>query len=95
MVDPDDKALAVLLEEYRTLKAEQFQRIGVRDKVIYLMIVSIGILVSLVGTLNSGGALLIIPWASAVLGWTYLVNDEKVSSIGKYIRYKLDDNVRV
>jgi hypothetical protein len=29
-----------------------------------------------------------------ILGWTYVVNDEKISAIGKYIRYKLVDKVK-
>jgi hypothetical protein len=30
-----------------------------------------------------------LPWASIILGWGYLVNDEKISSIGSYIRGSL------
>ncbi len=27
-----------------------------------------------------------MPWICIILGWTYLVNDEKISAIGRYIR---------
>ena len=33
--------------------------------------------------------LVVLPWVCLVLGWTYLVNDEKISAIGKYIREQL------
>lgn len=31
-------------------------------------------------------ALLIIPWVNLILGWSYLVNDQKISAIGQYLR---------
>lgn len=39
-------------------------------------------------------ALLVIPWVCLILGWTYVVNDEKISAIGRYIRYKLVNKVK-
>jgi hypothetical protein len=33
--------------------------------------------------------LLILPWVSLIMGWTYLVNDEKISAIGQYVRNNL------
>jgi hypothetical protein len=32
------------------------------------------------------GYLLLLPPVSLILGWTYLANDEKISTIGRYIR---------
>ncbi|MGB3508742.1 MAG: hypothetical protein WBA93_05770, partial [Microcoleaceae cyanobacterium] len=40
-------------------------------------------------------ALLVIPWICLILGWTYLVNDEKISAIGKYIRLNLTEKIKV
>ena len=39
-------------------------------------------------------ALLVIPWVCVILGWTYIVNDEKISSMGRYIRYELAAKVK-
>ncbi|NER01098.1 MAG: hypothetical protein F6K30_31145, partial [Cyanothece sp. SIO2G6] len=39
-------------------------------------------------------ALLVIPWVCLILGWTYVVNDEKISAIGRYIRYTLVEKVK-
>ena len=86
--------LQVILKEYETLKTEQFQRIAVRDNVIYLMIVSLGLLISLLEKLGTGLPLLVVPWASFILGWTYLVNDEKVSAVGRYIRIDMDARIK-
>jgi hypothetical protein len=33
--------------------------------------------------------LLLLPPVSVLLGWTYLVNDEKISAIGRYVRDEL------
>jgi len=37
--------------------------------------------------------LLILPWVSLVLGWTYLMNDQKISAIGQYMRYTLVEKI--
>jgi hypothetical protein len=39
-------------------------------------------------------ALLIIPWVCLILGWTYLVNDEKITAIGRYIRLTLVEKIK-
>ena len=79
-----------LIEEYKALKAEQNVRISMRDHLLYA---NLGI----VGTVcyfafsehGSVHALLVIPWACFILGWTYLCNDEKVSDIREYVRTDL------
>jgi hypothetical protein len=35
-----------------------------------------------------------VPWVCLILGWTYVVNDEKISAIGRYIRYTLVDKIQ-
>ena len=90
-----DSTLEVLLAEYNCLKAEQAQRIGFRDNLLYVTLGVFGAVVSFaVSDPSNYYALLVIPWVCLILGWTYVVNDEKISSIGRYIRYKLVDKVK-
>jgi len=92
--EPDNNLLEILLKEYEKLKDEQSQRIGFRDNMIYVGLVVIGSIVSFaLGNPDQNSALLLVPWVCLILGWTYLVNDEKISSIGKYIRTKLDKRI--
>ncbi|NJR71281.1 MAG: hypothetical protein HC771_23640 [Synechococcales cyanobacterium CRU_2_2] len=39
-------------------------------------------------------ALLTIPWFTLILGWTYLINDQKITAIGQYIRHTLTENIK-
>ncbi|WP_327317842.1 hypothetical protein [Streptomyces sp. NBC_01235] len=80
----------ILKVEYERLKEEQVRRIGFRDNLIYVALVAAGAVFSFYfGATGRTYVLLIPPFAISVLGWTYLVNDEKISSIGRYIREKL------
>ena len=38
-------------------------------------------------------SLLIAPWICVILGWTYLVNDDKISTIGRYLREDLTTKI--
>jgi len=38
--------------------------------------------------------LLMLPTVSLILAWTYVVNDEKISHIGKYVRHELAPKLR-
>ena len=90
-----DSILEVFLKEYDKLKSEQAQRIGFRDNLLYVTLGVFGAVVSFaVSNRSNYYALLVIPWVCLILGWTYVVNDEKISAIGKYIRYKLADKVK-
>lgn len=90
-----DPVLEIFFKEYDKLKLEQTQRIGFRDNLLYVTLGLFGTVVSFaVSNPSNHYAFLIIPWVCLILGWTYLVNDEKISAIGKYIRYKLVDKVR-
>ena len=90
-----DSSLEVLLAEYTCLKSEQAQRIGFRDNLLYVTLGVFGAAVSFaVSNPSNYYALLVIPWVCLILGWTYVVNDEKISAIGRYIRYKLVDKVK-
>jgi hypothetical protein len=87
--------LEVYLHEYEKLKEEQAQRIGFRDNLLYVTLGVFGAVVSFAVTNKANYyALLVIPWVSLILGWNYLVNDEKVSAIGKYIRLTLTEKIK-
>jgi hypothetical protein len=86
--------LQILLEEYKALKSEQAMRIGFRDNLIYVTLVLFGGISSFALTSeNRYYAILVIPWVCLVMGWTYVVNDEKISAIGRHIRYTLEDRI--
>lgn len=90
-----DQVLGVLLAEYDKLKSEQAQRIGFRDNLLYVTLGLFATIISFaVSNASNYYALLVVPWVCLILGWTYVVNDEKISAIGKYIRYKLVDKVK-
>ncbi|WP_435193045.1 hypothetical protein [Streptomyces sp. NRRL F-5630] len=80
----------LLLTEYEQIKQEQQARIGFRDNLIYA---TLGVMAAVIGsTLARTGhleLLLLLPPLSVILGWTYLVNDEKISAVGRYIRNEL------
>ncbi|MBW4475328.1 MAG: hypothetical protein KME54_00285 [Tolypothrix brevis GSE-NOS-MK-07-07A] len=87
--------LEIYLKEYSKLKAEQAQRIGFRDNMLYVTLGLFGGILSFVlSDKVNYYALLVIPWICLILGWTYLVNDEKISAIGRYIRLTLTEKVK-
>ncbi|MEV6951683.1 hypothetical protein [Streptomyces sp. NPDC051183] len=79
----------LLLAEYGSIKQEQQTRIGFRDNLLYFTLAAATGVVAI--SVQSGQAqlLLAVPVISLILGWTYLVNDEKISAIGCYIRDQL------
>ncbi|WP_228543621.1 hypothetical protein [Micromonospora sp. S-DT3-3-22] len=90
MADLEVGATKLLLVEYERLKEEQKTRIGFRDNLIYATLASMASVIAATLSLKGhANLLLLLPPASTVLGWTYLVNDEKVSAISRYIRESL------
>lgn len=82
--------LDIHLREYDKIKTEQTRRIGFRDNLLYVTLSLYGGIFSYAITDQSHYyAFLTLPWVCFVLGWTYLVNDEKISAIGRYIRETL------
>ncbi|MFI1953191.1 hypothetical protein ACH437_15295 [Streptomyces xinghaiensis] len=78
---------ALLLSEYERLKDEQRGRIAFRDNLVYAMLASAAAV--LAAALRSGfesGFLLLLPPVSILLGWTFLINDQKISAMGQYLR---------
>ncbi len=94
MTDEQQKILEVYLQEYGKLKDEQSARIGFRDNLLYVTLGVFGGVISFALSNQTTSpdaiyALLVLPWVCLILGWTYLVNDEKISALGKYIRDEL------
>jgi hypothetical protein len=94
MNNPAEELLKIHLFEYYTLKNEQAQRIGFRDHLLYAMLVAFG---GVCGYVFSHADhlefLLALPWFCVILGWTYVVNDQKISAIGRYIRLELSARI--
>ena len=79
-----------LIAEYEKLKDEQHKRIGFRDNMIFVTLGAIGAVFSFsLENPQYNIALLVLPFICITLGWTYLVNDEKISSIGSYLKKSL------
>lgn len=87
----DDITVAKLLTlEYERLKEEQKTRIGFRDNLVYATLASMAAVIA--ATLSVRGntnLVMLLPPVALLLGWTYLVNDEKISAAGQYIRTEL------
>jgi hypothetical protein len=95
MSDEQKQILDVYLLEYEKLKEEQAQRIGFRDNMLYVTLgVFGGILSFALAGKNNYYGLLVIPWVCLILGWAYLVNDEKITAIGRYIRITLVEKIK-
>ncbi|MET8682964.1 hypothetical protein ABZV77_02010 [Streptomyces sp. NPDC004732] len=91
MAEPEEVTRGrVLLVEYEQLKAEQKSRITLRDNLIYAMLAATAaVIAATIPSASRTALLLLLPPLSVLLGWTYLVNDEKISAIGQYIRTDL------
>ena len=93
-MDRNEQTLQILLEEYRTIKAEQGNRIGFRDNLLYVTLGLFGAISSFaLSNDDNNPAFLVIPWVCIVMGWTYIVNDEKISAVGRYIRSTLEKRI--
>ncbi|MFD7691152.1 hypothetical protein [Streptomyces sp. NPDC059781] len=76
----------LLLAEYQTVKDEQKARIGFRDNLLYVTLAVVAAVIAAAAQAKQPSMLLALPPVCVVLGWTYLVNDEKISAIGRYVR---------
>jgi hypothetical protein len=91
----NEPILKVWMAEYDKLKAEQTQRIGFRDNLLYVTLGLFGVIIpAAISNPTNYYALLVIPWVCLILGWTYLINDEKISAIGRYIRLTLVEKIK-
>ncbi|MEU5692013.1 hypothetical protein [Actinosynnema sp. NPDC020468] len=90
MAEGDITVAKLLTLEYERLKEEQKTRIGFRDNLVYATLASMAAVIA--ATLSARGQAnlaLLLPPVALLLGWTYLVNDEKISAAGRYIRTEL------
>lgn len=85
----------LLVLEYEHIKDEQKSRIGFRDNLLYATLASMAGVVALSIDPETRAALLLLPPVSLLLGWTYLINDEKISAIGRYIREQIGPRLAV
>lgn len=88
--DPESRELAarVMLTEYEQLKEEQRSRISTRDNLIYAVLIASAAVAS--ATVANGSVyLLLLPPGAVLLGWAYLMNDVKVSQLGRYLQAEL------
>ncbi|CUW31168.1 MULTISPECIES: hypothetical protein [Streptomyces] len=76
----------LLLTEYQTVKDEQKTRIGFRDNLLYVTLTVVAAVIAAAAQAKQTAMLLALPPVCVVLGWTYLVNDQKISAIGAYVR---------
>jgi hypothetical protein len=91
----EDITLKVWLAEYDKLKTEQGQRIGFRDNLLYVTLGIFGVIIpTAIANAANYCALLLLPWVCLILGWTCLVNDEKIIAIGRYIRLTLVEKLK-
>ncbi|MGN9760700.1 hypothetical protein [Streptomyces sp. SD31] len=89
MPDQDVTAGQLLLAEYQSVKDEQKARIGFRDNLLYVTLAVVAAVIAAAAQAKQTSMLLALPPVCVVLGWTYLVNDEKISAIGRYVRGEL------
>lgn len=88
--------IEVHLREFDKLKDEQISRITFRDNLTYITLGVFGAVVSFAFTASAHvPVLLVVPLLSLVLGWSYVVNDDKISAIGRYLRNKLSPRLQV
>lgn len=86
MPEQDVTVGQLLLAEYESVKSEQRARIGFRDNLLYVTLAVVAAVIAATAQAERPSMLLALPPVCLVLGWTYLVNDEKISAIGLYVR---------
>lgn len=89
MAEQDVTIGQLLLTEYQSVKDEQKARIGFRDNLLYVTLAVVAAVIAAAAQAGRTEMLLALPPVCVVLGWTYLVNDEKISAIGRYVRGEL------
>lgn len=71
--------------EYDKLKAEQIDRIGRRDNLLYGNLTATA--AAVFGAMQAGRTLLLaVPVVGIVLGWNYVTNDRIITDIARYLR---------
>lgn len=82
----------MLALEYEKLKEEQIVRISTRDNLVYAAIASIGASIGFGWTRPEAQLVFfVLPMVVFALGWTYLSNDLKITTIGRYLKKASSD----
>ncbi len=89
MSEQDVTVGQLLVAEYESVKSEQRARIGFRDNLLYVTLAVGAAVIAATAQAKRPAMLLALPPVCVVLGWTYLVSDEKISAIGLYVRDEL------
>ncbi len=93
MTSTGEKLLDIYKAEYEKLKSEQLQRITFRDvQIPFSIFLGIAPILSVAFAKDNPFGyhlLLVIPLICVSLGWAYVANDEKISTIGDYVREEL------
>lgn len=80
-----------MTDEHMTLKTEQLERIKQRDTFLNLNIVALGVFAAIaVQNQKQAAAWLVVPWLTAIIGWAYLSNDDKVTAIARHLTATVD-----
>jgi hypothetical protein len=87
-------AAEVHLMEYDKLKDEQLERIRARDSMTYATLVVIAAIGSGVLQFHLPELLLALPPATVVTGWLRLLDDSKVTQLGRYFATDLSRALR-
>ncbi|MFJ8142540.1 hypothetical protein [Streptomyces sp. NPDC096013] len=95
MPEQDVTVGQLLLAEYHSIKDEQKARIGFRDNLLYVTLGVVAAVIAAAAQAKQASMLLALPPVCVVLGWTYLVNDQKISAIGAYVRDELGPRLAV
>ncbi len=84
----------LLALEYVQLKEEQRLRIGTRDNLLYATLGCYAAVVA--GVLQTGDVrvALLLPALCLILGWTYHVNDNRITAIGRYVESTIVPRLR-
>jgi len=77
----------LLVVEYEQLKEEQRLRIGTRDNLIYATLGALTVAIAGTVQLHVPATLMLLPPVCVILGWTYLVNDDRITAIGLHIQH--------
>lgn len=83
----------IQIAEYEQLKSEQRTRITIRDNLVYATFIALGSAMAFsLSASNTSGflTLLAVPLVCFALGWTYLRNNHKISTIGRYIAQTME-----
>jgi hypothetical protein len=80
-----------MTDERAMLKTEQLERIKQRDTFLNLNIVALGVVTAIaVQGQKQAAAWLVVPWLTAIMGWAYLSNDDKVTAIARHLKATRD-----